>query len=403
MKISDRFCMSRSQERDRAGSSSSKDKVSRSAFPVICSLGIVLLALLPIPGNTILLGGAVIAASFLHDEPPLLDPVVFPKLKPLYSPAIPLRLNIHLLNGHALPEDAPRGIKDENGNNSWLNADLQLLESSSSIMQWLRDSPPQDLSAFRNFYQAYYDGKKKITSGPIRAALSHIFPMDKKGTDPFDLLAFILDLSPMELKSIVRKTIFYNKPLNGVEVDQEIEEVEIPLLSLQIKGTAPHLEKMLHAFQNERPIGLKRVDVGLDGKTRIYRAKRIERRFVEAPPELWFHIVRFENVVQKSIFNEVLFLKSIFPPIQMGMSKNIAPVWIPREIEIHPLAGPSRIYRLNAFLVHEGASPQENRVKVYRYKNHLLYGCHNERIVKVSHLAEQEILSQAYLLHYEPV
>ena len=103
-------------------------------------------------------------------------------------------------------------------------ADLQLLESSSSIVQWLRESPPQDLSAFRHFYQAYYDEKKKLTSSPIRAALSHIFPMDKKGTDPFDLLAFILDLSPMELKGIVRKTIFYNKPLNGVEVDQEIEE-----------------------------------------------------------------------------------------------------------------------------------------------------------------------------------
>ena len=186
MKISDRFCMSLSQERDPAASSS-KDKVSRSAFPVICSLGIVLLALLPIPGNTLLLAGAVIAASFLHDEPPLLEPVVLPKLKPLYSPAVPLRLNIRLLNGHALSEDAPRGIKDENGNNSWLNADLQLLESSSSIMQWLRESPSARAFCIPKFLSIILRRKEKahFGSGP-RCALSY-FSHRQERDRPFRL------------------------------------------------------------------------------------------------------------------------------------------------------------------------------------------------------------------------
>ncbi len=184
----------------------------------------------------------------------------------------------------------------------------------------------------------------------------------------------------------------------------EIKEEQLSLISLPIQGVSPRLETMFHSFWNVRhPIGLTRTEVGLDGEVRVYRANRIERRFVTAPLELWFKIARFEKTVQKSIFHEVPFLQSIFPPIQMGILKNPAPVWIPSEIEIYPLRGASKKYRLNAFLVHEGAFPQEDRVKAYRYKEGVLYGCHHQWINKIPRSSEREILSQAYLLHYEPL
>lgn len=377
-------------------------KVSQSALPAIGSIGALLLAVLPIPGNTILLAGVVLAAAH-YCEPEPAEPVTLPKLSSLFSPAMQLKMNIHFPNGDALPEDAPRGIKDEGGS-GWLNADLQLIESSGALMQWIKElPPPQELNAFCEFYHAYHGGGEKLSSAAIRSSMSSIFPIDKTGADPFDLLALILDHCPPELKGNVRKTVYYNTPIQGALHDLEIKDAEIPIISLQIRGANPHLERMLHAFYNERPIGLKRAEVDEHGKTHIYRANRIERRFITTPTELWFHIARFENVVQKSIFHNVPFLKSIFPPIEMGVAKSNAPVWIPQEIEVNPLLGPSRMYRLNGFVVHEGASPQENRVKAYRFKDNILYGCHNEWVVKISPLVQQEILSQAYLLHYEPV
>jgi hypothetical protein len=249
----------------------------------------------------------------------------------------------------------------------------------------------------------YPERSKKLSSGPLRAALLQLFPWAQKGMDPFDLLAYILDLSPQELKGRYRKTVYYNSRMTAIPSDLEIKDNEISIISLTIRGVKPQLDKMLNAFYTERPIGLKRTEQGVDGKPRIYRANRIERRFITAPSDLWFQIIRFENVVQKSIFHDIPFLKSIFPPIEMGIAKNNTPVSIPHEIEIEPIFGTPKLYRLNAFLVHEGTAPQENRVKAYRFKDNVLYGCHNDLVVKISHPAQQEILSQAYLLHYEPV
>ena len=378
-----------------------ESKVTDSALPILSTLGLLLVAVLPIPGNTFILSGAVLAAALLCEPAPE-EPVKLPKLKPLFAPALQLKVNVHIPNGDLLPHDAPRGIKDTGGF-GWLNADLQLIESSGALTQWLKESHPSELDAFCDFYHDYHSGSGKLSSAAIPKSIAKIFPMAQRGTDPFDLLAFILDFCPSELKGSVRKTVSYNNPVHGAAPELQVDDIETPLITLQIRGANPHLEKMLQAFLNERPIGLKRTEVDEVGKTHVYGPNRIERRFITAPPELWFHIARFENVVQKSIFDNVPLLQSIFPPIEMGMTKNGAPVWIPQEIEITPLSGRPRLYRLNSFVVHEGASPQENRVKAYRYQDNILYGCHNEWVVKISPQAQQEILSQAYLLHYEPV
>ena len=390
--IANRFCIPLPYELPEAASS--ENQVSQMALSI---LG-------PKESSSRLEAGeprASVNNSSSQIQPKLDQRVAVPRLKPLFSPAVRLRFNIRLPQGDMLPDDAPRGIKD-GGEGGWLNATLQLLESSIPMTQWLKESHSPLLSIFGKFFTAYH-GRKILNSEPIRAALSQHFSMGKKGTDPCDLLAFILDQSPPELKANVSKSVFYNNPLNADTANFEIKESESPIITLPLRGTAPHLEKMLHDYQHERPIGLKRTEMGVNGKPQIYRAKKIERRFISAPPELWFRISRFEHVVQQSIFNEVPYLKWIFPPIKKGVSKNSTPVWIPQEIEIRPLEGSPKIYRLNAFLVHEGASPQENRVKAYRFKDNVLYGCHNQWIVKISSQSQQEILSQAYLLHYEPL
>ncbi len=156
---------------------SSENKVSQAALPILCCLGLIFLGIFPIPGNTVLLAGAVIAAAYCY-EPPLGEPFVLPKLRPLFSPPSELLLNIRILRGDPLPEDAPRGIK---GGDSWLSADLQLLESSIAIVQWLRDMPPRTLASFGQFFQAYERGDRSLTSSPLRAALSDIFPSIRKG------------------------------------------------------------------------------------------------------------------------------------------------------------------------------------------------------------------------------
>jgi len=349
----------------------------------------------------VILAASVLAAAYVCDPIAMGEASDLRHLPPLFSPPHQLRLNIHLPNGDRLPEAALRGIKDEGGCGC-LNADLQLIDASGPISSWLKESAPPEINSLSTFYQVFQSGEGEISSGAVRSQIGQMLPMGGEGIDPFDFLAFILDLSPKELKGAVRKTVYYNTPKSAASAsDVEIKDAEIPIISLPIRGANPHLEKMLHAFYNERPIGLKRAEKGADGVVRLYRANRIERRFLTAPPELWFHVNRFENVVQKSIFNETPLLKSIFTPIERGVSKNRTPVWIPQTIEVKPLWGPSKSYRLNAFLVHEGASPQENRVKAYRFKDNAWYGCLNSWVVKISDPAEQEIRSQAYLLHYE--
>lgn len=63
----------------------SENKVKEAALPVLSCLGLILLAVLPIPCNTLLLVGAVMVSAYFY-EPPLGEPFVLPKLKPLFSP-----------------------------------------------------------------------------------------------------------------------------------------------------------------------------------------------------------------------------------------------------------------------------------------------------------------------------
>ncbi len=400
-KISDRIAISLGESQTGGLTRRAASKVSRSALPMIASLAAIFLAFFPIPGSLYILTGGVLAAALLYDPDRFGGPVSDTPLKPLFSPALPkARIQIPLAGSARLPDAAPRGIKDEGGCSA-LNANLQMIESSGPLTDWLMESPPVELAAFRDFYQLYRSSGGPLTSISIRATLELVFPWPHSGVDPFDLLAFILDLAPKELKGIVRAATHYNAPAES-DSRLTVKEVEIPIITLEIRGSEPHLEKMLNAFYNERSIGYKRAEAGPDGKVRTYRATHIERRFITAPPELWFHIARFENVVQKSIFHDVPVLKSIFTPIAAGVSRNTTPVWIPQEITVKPLQGPEKTYRLNAFLVHEGSTSLEERVKVYRIKDGVLYGCQNQWIVKISHPAQQEILSQAYLLHYEP-
>lgn len=64
----------------------SENKVTEAALPVLSCLGLILLAVFPIPSNTLLLAAAVMVAVYFY-EPPLGEPFVLPKLKPLFSPA----------------------------------------------------------------------------------------------------------------------------------------------------------------------------------------------------------------------------------------------------------------------------------------------------------------------------
>lgn len=180
-----------------------------------------------------------ISKLFLKARPKFEQRVDLPKLKRLFSPAARLRFNIRLPQGDMLPEDAPRGIKDE-GEGGWLNATLQILESSSKITQWLKESYAPNLSLFGKFFTAYH-GKKALNSEPLRVSLCQIFLKGKKGSDPYDLLSYLIDQCPPELKANIRKSVFYSTSLNSDVADLEMKEEESPIINLQLRGTAPHL------------------------------------------------------------------------------------------------------------------------------------------------------------------
>jgi hypothetical protein len=325
------------------------------------------------------------------------------------------------------PPEAPRGIRNRGGNDCFLNATLQLLNSSATFRDWIRKAPnlPANLLPLREFYQKYDQAQTSnkpiidADSRQVRRAISAMNPHEIRPStyqeDAHAALSLILEHMPANLQAQMRESVQYhnNPPMNrslfphGVKVRDETSAFF--KLSFPEAFDTATFKQMWDAVMDEVPHDREANEWGEDGKLHRYKATHIRRHFVHAPTDLWIQLGR--SAYQKPTTRAAKLVaalpfgmgESLFPNIKEHAVKYETKVDMPEEIQIQPLEGPVRTYRLTAHVNHIGGTPHSGHYKAYQTVGTQVYCCNDDKVRPISSEEASLVRSQGYLFHYERV
>jgi hypothetical protein len=283
------------------------------------------------------------------------------------------------------------------------------------------------LVAYQTFFSSYEKNREENQTGieanldsqNLREALHKLNNLIRSNSseqeDVHEGLMIMGDLIPPELK--IRQKITYTYEIDGLPpLSEGVSNVrsesvfEPPIIHVPIFGEKPNLsDLLLRALDRKIPRDERSEGYKLMGEKGVNYPKNHEKcDFESKPSSLWISLKRFNYLdPSESFFSKWMpkFLRS--PPVKERIKLD-TPVLLGDILTIATTEEEGLQYKLDAFIVHSGNTPNSGHYRSYKLgENNLGEAVWYEmddstvREIKGSKLARCK--EQAYLIHYSPV